>query len=103
MKVGATILGHEADQLCGLRPIDRVVDEAAGAMCGQQPASGQCVQVMRQGRAGHLDPVLDLVHAGSLRPGAHQHAEDREPVFMPQGAELFDVPIHYDLSSIIEI
>jgi hypothetical protein len=38
-----------------------------------------------------------------LRSGADQHPEDLEPVLLPERPELFDVTIHYDNSSIIEI
>ncbi len=103
VKVGATVFRQEPDQLCSFRPINCVVDESPGALGGEQTAPSECVEVMRQRRSRQLNSALDLLHAISLRSGANQQAEDLEPVLLPQGAKLFDVSVHYDLSSIIEM
>src|SRR2546423_2449325 len=59
--------------------------------------------MMRQRRAGHLQPPLDVVNALALGPGAHQQPEDPQAILLAQGAELFDPPVHYDISNIIEL
>src|SRR5271167_4949965 len=58
---------------------------------------------MRQRRARHLDPALDLVDAGSFWSGAHQQAEDLQPPGLSKRAQLRYKLFHYDDSSIIEI
>jgi hypothetical protein len=58
---------------------------------------------MRKRGAGHFDPALYVLDALTLRSGADQEAEDLEPACLSQGIELFDVSIHYDLSSTIEM
>ena len=103
MHVRAAVFGQKPDQLCGLGPVDRVVDKAAGALRRQQPRTLQRVEVVRERRARHFHAPLDLIDALAFRPRAHQEAEDFQPVLLPQGAELFNVTYHRYISSIIEV
>jgi hypothetical protein len=102
MHLGAAILGKKANQARSLAPVHGVKDETAGAPRAQQAGTSQRVQMMGKSGARHLEPPLDVVHAIAFRPRADQQAEDLQPVLLAQGAELFDSPIHYDISSIIE-
>ena len=104
MQIGAAVFGHKPDQLGGLGPIDRVVDKSprAAARSAARIASTRPGDATAS-NAGILDPAPDLFDALTLRAGPHQQPKNLEPILLSERAKLFDVPLHYDNSSIIEI
>ena len=102
MHLGTAILSQKADQSGRLAPVQGVKNKPSGAPRAQQARPRERVQMMRQRRTRHLQPTLDVVDAVALRASPHQQAEDLEPVLLPQRAELFDVLVHYVISSIVE-
>ena len=103
MQVRTTILGQKTDQARSLPPVYGIADEPPATLCGEQAGTPQRVEMMGKRRAWHLHSALDVVDAITLRPRTHKQPEDLEPVLLAKRVELFDVPFHYDLSSIIEI
>jgi hypothetical protein len=100
---GAAVLAKKANQVRGLPPIHGVVDEAAGAPPSEQARARQRLEMMGKGGARHLEPPLDVVDAVAFRSRADQQPKDLEPVLLAECAELFDTPLHYVNSSIIEM
>jgi hypothetical protein len=101
--VCATIFREKANEVRRLTPVHSVVDKAARTPRAQQAGAGKRVEMVRECGTGHPEPALDLIDAVALRPGADQQPEDAQAILLSQGAELFDPPLHYDISSIIEM
>jgi hypothetical protein len=103
MHLGATVLGKKANQVRSLPPIHSVVDNTAGAPSREQARASQRIEMMGKGGTRPFQSPLDVINALAVRSRADQQPEDLQPVLLAQRAELFDVPCHYVISSIIEI
>src|SRR5215831_8635435 len=82
--------GEQPDQGDRGVPPDGVVDVALLAPALDQARTAEDVEVVRQGRARHLDRLLNLA-SGDLAPGPHQEEEHLEAGEVGQGPECLDV------------
>jgi hypothetical protein len=94
VKVRAAIFSEESDQVGRLLPVDGVVDEPAFTACGEQTASAERIQMVRQRGARHVDTLSNIIDATPGGPRANEQAKNLQPGGLTQRSEHRDERRH---------